>query len=118
MNRNCGLIQHGTETAAFGQDVGEVGGEAIGDVDHGVQRCSFVDCQGLGDPRLGAEVAAGVQASAERTGDENHVARHCAAAAHGAAGGHLTDQSDADHALTVPRIGITADQVDVKSFGQ
>ena len=35
----------------------------------------LVQGQGLGDPRLGPQVPAGEQASAQRTGDQDRVAR-------------------------------------------
>ena len=58
MDRDGDGVEDRPEAAALGEDVAEVGGEAVGEVDHGVDRHGVVDGQGLGDPRLGPQVPA------------------------------------------------------------
>ena len=55
---------------------------------------ALVQGQGLGDPRLGPEVAAGEQAAAERAGDQDRVARPGARAPDGAPRGRFAEHGD------------------------
>ena len=61
-------------------------------IDHGVQWCRFVKRECLGDPRLDAEVPAGMQASAQRAGDQDRIAGFRPVPADGPSGCRLADQ--------------------------
>ena len=93
MDRDRGLVEDGPETAALGEDVGQVGGEAVGDVDHGVQRRGLVQRQGLGDSAARA-AGAGRRAGCRPSGPVTRIASPGLrpAAADRAAGGRLAEQ--------------------------
>ncbi len=63
----------GAEASALVEDMAEVAGKAVGEVDHRVQVGCVVQREGLGDPRSRVEVTA-EQAPAERAGHEDGVA--------------------------------------------
>ncbi len=73
MDRNRGGIEHGTEAAALGEHMAQVGGKSIGNVDHGVNRCARIEREGLGNPRLGPKVAPAKETAAQRAGHEDRI---------------------------------------------
>jgi hypothetical protein len=112
MEGDCGGVDFGSEAGGFAE-VGEVGGEAVADVDGGGGEVTakeggadveaglrvsvwVIGCGGS-DPRRtvgGEERGEFGVGSAERAGDEEGVAGVCSGAAEGAAGGGGADEDD------------------------
>ncbi len=118
MNGECGLVERRTQAATFRQDMVQVGREAVGNVDHGMDVAGSVHGERLLDSRLWSEVPARQQAATEGAGHEDRITGLGTASADGAAPRRLADRHDGDHQWTVPRIGIAANQVNLKTVGE
>src|ERR1700733_14304765 len=101
MDRDRVVVEDRTQTATLGEDVTQVAGEAVGEVDHCMKIDHFVERQGLGDPRSGLEMTP-KQTAAKRAGDEDRVASFGAVTTNGATAGRLTQYGDGDDQRAVP----------------
>ncbi len=103
--------------AALLEDVSQVGGQPVGDVDHGTQARRAVEGERFPDARFGAEVPAAEQASAQRSGDQDQVAGPGPRAPDGPQGRGLAQEGHVDDQRAVPGVRVAADQVDLEPVG-
>ena len=92
MDRDGVGVEDRSEPAALGEDVAQVGGEPVGDVDQGVEGRGLVQAP---EPRRSAARAAGagrIQAAAQRAGNQDRVAGPGTRAADRTARGRFAEQ--------------------------
>ena len=117
MDRDRVGVEDRAQPAALFEDMAEVGGEAVGDVDHRVESAAACRARASRDPRLGPEVAA--PSRLPPSGPVTRITSPGLAPERRTAprGGGLAEQRHADHQRAVPGVGVAADQVDLEPVG-